>query len=138
VGLFFVVLRWPVGPLARIKHFSEHTLRRMLRACTVIDLLGISVLAGLGEEMLFRGALQGSLQHYLTSFWLALLISSLFFGLLHAITPTYALLAAGIGAYLGVVWHYTDNLLVVTVAHALYDFLALLYLMRGPGSGISS
>jgi hypothetical protein len=33
------------------------------------------------------------------------------------------------------VWYYTDdNLLVVTIAHALYDFLALVYLMRGPGS----
>jgi membrane protease YdiL (CAAX protease family) len=134
VVVFFVVMRWPVGPLARIKHFSERILRPMLRSCTLIDLLGISVLAGLGEEMFFRGAVQGSLQHYWVPFWVAVLISSVFFGLMHAVTPTYAILAAGISVYLGVVWYYTDNLLVVTIAHALYDFLALLYLMRGPGS----
>jgi hypothetical protein len=34
------------------------------------------------------------------------------------------------------VYWYTDNLLVVALAHALYDFLALLYLMRGPGSQV--
>jgi membrane protease YdiL (CAAX protease family) len=133
VGVFFVVIRWPVGPLARIKHFSEHILRPILRSCTVIDLLGISVLAGLGEEMFFRGAVQGSLQHWIPV-WLAVVISSVFFGLMHAVTRTYVLLAAGISVYLGLVWYYTDNLLVVTIAHALYDFLALLYLMRGPGS----
>jgi membrane protease YdiL (CAAX protease family) len=137
VALFYLVIRWPVGPLARIKQFSELILRPMLRSCTVIDLVGISVLAGLGEEMFFRAALQGSLQHWL-AVWLAVLISSVFFGLLHAVTPTYALLAGCIGVYLGVVWYYTDNLLVVTIAHALYDFLALLYLMRGPGSDVSN
>jgi uncharacterized protein len=137
LALFYLVMRWPVGPLARIKQFSERILRPMLRSCTVIDLLGISVLAGLGEEMFFRAVLQGSLQHLL-AMWLAVLISSVFFGLLHAVTPTYAVLAGCISAYLGVVWYYTDNLLVVTIAHALYDFLALLYLMRGPGSKINS
>ena len=133
LAVFFVIIRWPVGPLGRIKQFGEHILRPMLRSCTVIDLLGIAALAGLGEEMFFRGAVQGSLQHWVP-FWAALLISSVFFGLMHTVTPTYALLAAGLGLYLGVVWYYTDNLLVVTLAHALYDFLALLYLMRGPGS----
>jgi hypothetical protein len=28
----------------------------------------------------------------------------------------------------------TDNLLVVVIVHGLYDFLVLLYLLRGPGS----
>ena len=135
IGLFFVLLRWPVGPLGRIKLFSETVLRPMLRSCTAIDLLGISVLAGLGEEMLFRGVVQGSMQHWLPV-WSAVLLASVLFGLLHAITPTYALLATAIGAYFGVLWYYTDNLLVVMIAHALYDFLALLYLMRGPGSQV--
>ncbi len=131
LGLFYVVLRWPVGPLRRIKEFSANVLRPLLRSCTAIDLLGLSVLAGLGEEMLFRAVLQGMLLHWL-SLWVAVLVSGVLFGLLHAVTPTYALLLAGaIGVYLGRVWYWTDNLLVVTVAHALYDFLALLYLTRG-------
>jgi membrane protease YdiL (CAAX protease family) len=128
-GLYALV-RWPVGPLGRIKQFSERVLRPMLRSCTVIDLLGISVLAGLGEEMLFRGAVQGSLRHWM-DLWLAILLSSVFFGLMHAVTLTYAVLAALIGVYFGLVYYYTDNLLVVAIAHALYDFVALLHLMRG-------
>jgi membrane protease YdiL (CAAX protease family) len=134
-GAFYVVMRWPFGPLAGIKRFSEQVLRPMLRSCSVIDFLGIAVLAGLGEEMLFRGAVQGSLQHWM-GLWLAVLISSVFFGLMHAVTALYAILAAIIGAFFGMVYWYTDNLLVVAIAHALYDILALLYLMRGPGSQV--
>src|SRR4051794_14187334 len=51
VLLFFVMLRWPLGPLERIKHFSEQVIRPLLAPCTVLDLFGISLLAGLGEEM---------------------------------------------------------------------------------------
>ncbi len=54
--LLFVAMMWrPVGPLAGIKRFSEEVIRPLLAPCTLIDLIGISVLAGLGEEMLFRG-----------------------------------------------------------------------------------
>jgi membrane protease YdiL (CAAX protease family) len=54
------------------------------------------------------------------------------FGLLHPITPTYAVLAALMGAYLGGVWLASGNLLVPIVAHALYDFIALAYLLAPP------
>jgi membrane protease YdiL (CAAX protease family) len=133
VALFAVLQRWPVGPLARIRRFSEQVIRPILAPCSVLDLLGISVLAGLGEEMLFRGVLQASLAHWLDA-GLALAVASLLFGLMHAITLTYALLATLMGAYLGAVWVYTGNLLVVIITHALYDFVVLLWLMRGPGS----
>src|SRR4051794_32037959 len=45
--LFGLMLRWPVGPIGRIKHFSEQVLCPLLAPCSVIDLLGISILAGL-------------------------------------------------------------------------------------------
>jgi membrane protease YdiL (CAAX protease family) len=65
----------------------------------------------------------------------AVALASAVFGLLHAITPTYAILATVMGAYLGVVWIASGNLLAPIVAHALYDFVALVWLLRGPGSG---
>jgi membrane protease YdiL (CAAX protease family) len=52
------------------------------------------------------------------------------FGALHALTPTYAILATLAGAYLGSVWLITGNLLVVIIAHGFYDFIALVYLLR--------
>jgi uncharacterized protein len=133
VALFLLTLRWPLGPLRRIKQFSEQVLRPLLAPCTVLDLLGISVLAGLGEEMLFRGVLQGFFGHWANA-WVGLALASVLFGLMHFITPTYAVLAALMGAYLGLVWQWIGNLLPVVLMHALYDFLVLLYLLRGPGS----
>jgi hypothetical protein len=132
--LFFAMLRWPVGPLRRIKTFSEEFIRPLLAPCTVIDLLGISILAGLGEEMLFRGVVQGYCTVQVGA-WPAVAIAALLFGLMHAITATYVVLAALFGVYLG--WLYLacdSNLLAVAITHALYDFVALLYLLRGPGA----
>ena len=131
VGMEF----WPVGPLGRLKQFGEQVLRPLLAPCTVIDLLGISVLAGLGEEMLFRGVLQGYFVQR-AGLWVGLALASVLFGLMHFITFTYAALAALMGVYLGLVWEWTGNLLAPVLMHALYDFLVLLYLLRGPGSAL--
>jgi membrane protease YdiL (CAAX protease family) len=134
VALFFLFQRWPVGPLKRIQVFSEQVIRPLLAPCSLIDLLGISVLAGLGEEMLFRGVLQAAFTGWF-NVWVGVTVASLLFGGLHAITLTYAVLAAVMGAYLGCVWLYADhNLLVIIIAHALYDFVVLLWLLRGPGA----
>jgi membrane protease YdiL (CAAX protease family) len=58
-----------------------------------------------------------------------LLLASLLFGLLHPLTVMYFVLASLVGVYLGCWQLATDNLLVVIVAHALYDFVALVYLV---------
>src|SRR5690242_15649582 len=86
VALFLLILRWPVGPLRRIQQFSEEVLRPLLAPCTVLDLLGISVLAGLGEEMLFRGVLQGAFSQRANP-GAGLALASVLFGLMHFITP---------------------------------------------------
>jgi membrane protease YdiL (CAAX protease family) len=131
-AVFLAIVWWPVGPLRSVHRFSVEVLCPLLAPCTVVDLVGIACLAGLGEEMLFRGVLQGSLEEHF-GFGPALVSASILFGVLHAVTPAYAVLAALLGAYLGWAWHATGNLLVVVLAHALYDLMALLYLLRGPG-----
>lgn len=136
--LFFLFVRWPIGPLRRIQRFSEQVVRPLLAPCTVIDMLGISVLAGLGEEVLFRGVLQEYIAgwfKYPVGVWVGVIITSLIFGLMHSITITYAVLATVMGVYLSCVCLYREgNLLVIVIAHALYDFLVLLWLLRGPGA----
>jgi len=131
---FFALHTWPIGPLRRIRRFGEEVIRPLLAPCTTMDMFGISVLAGVGEELLFRGVLQGGCERWFGSPVAAVLISALGFGLLHAITLSYGFLAALLGAYLSFVWIETDNLLSAIVAHALYDFVALFWLLRGPGS----
>lgn len=135
VVLFFVFQRWPIGPLRRIQRFSEEVIRPLLAPCSWIDLLGISALAGLGEEMFFRGVLQEAATRWFNNVWIGILAASVFFGLMHSITFTYAVLAALMGAYLGWVWLYADhNLLAIVITHSLYDFVVLLWLLRGPGA----
>jgi membrane protease YdiL (CAAX protease family) len=130
LALFLLCLWRPVGPLARIKQFSREVIRPMFARCTLTDLAVISLAAGFGEELLFRGVLQPVFSRWLGP-WLGLAAASLLFGLLHPITPTYMVLAALMGAYLGYVWVVSGNLLVVIVAHGLYDFLILMFLVRG-------
>ena len=59
-----------------------------------------------------------------------LIIASLLFGIAHAVTYTYALAAAVIGVYLGVLWWLAGNLLAPVACHAVYDFVALWYYLR--------
>jgi membrane protease YdiL (CAAX protease family) len=130
--VFGACLRWPIGPLARIKQVAEEMIQAMFGSASIADLALVSLAAGIGEEMLFRGLVQQGLTDHL-SFWPALALASILFGLMHPITPTYVLLAGLMGAYMGWIYHGTKSLLVVIVAHAFYDFVALAYVCRhGP------
>ncbi len=129
--LYLLGMRWPLGSLKRIKQVLEEVVRPLFQACTALDLVLISLLAGLGEEALFRGVLQEGLGRWLGP-WPGLLLASALFGLAHCVTPTYAVLAALIGVYLGGLWLFTGNLLVVVVTHALYDLVILILLRRRP------
>jgi hypothetical protein len=130
---FWFLLHWPLGPFASIKDFCDEVARPLFRPCTLLDLALISLLAGVGEEMLFRGVLQGAIGRWLGP-WVGLAVAGSLFGLAHLITPTYAVMAALFGFYLGWLWMVNGNLLTAITAHALYDFLALVYLVRGPSA----
>jgi CAAX protease family protein len=89
----------------------------------------LSILAGAAEEILFRGVVQVGLGRVLPD-GVALTVTSALFGLAHFLTPTYALLAAVAGIYLGALFLIQGNLLVPIVTHAVYDFVALSFLVR--------
>jgi membrane protease YdiL (CAAX protease family) len=61
---------------------------------------------------------------------LALLATSLLFGLVHFASRSYAVMASIMGLYLGILFQLTGNLLAPVVAHATYDFVALLWVSR--------
>jgi membrane protease YdiL (CAAX protease family) len=127
VGL--ALARWPFGPLVCIRQFFDEVGRPFFQPCRLIDLAAISLVAGVAEEMLLRGVVQGALGRWLGP-WPALALTSMLFGLLHAITLTYIVLAMLAGVYLGLVWLATGNLLSAVVTHAVYDFVMLVYLLR--------
>jgi membrane protease YdiL (CAAX protease family) len=133
--MFGVCLLCPWRPLREIGRFLEESIVPLFRSCRMVDLAIIAALAGIGEEMLFRGVIQSAMMTEIAGpqgLWLGLLVSALLFGLLHPMTPTYAVLAGLIGLYLGGVWLFCGNLWPPILAHGLYDFLVILYLTYGP------
>jgi membrane protease YdiL (CAAX protease family) len=62
--------------------------------------------------------------------WLAVAGASVLFGVGHWLSSAYAALATLIGAYLGLVFLLTGNLLAAIIAHAVYDVVALCVLAR--------
>jgi CAAX protease family protein len=128
---FFLTWRWPIGLFRGIKERIETLLVPGLRAASIAELALISMAAGLGEELLFRGLIQGVLEGPL-GVGGALACASIVFGLAHAVTLGYAVIAALIGAFLGWLWIDTGNLFAPVVCHALYDFVALTVFLRFP------
>lgn len=86
----------------------------------------VSLLAGVGEELLFRGVIQGGLTGPLGP-WPALILASLLFGVMHALTRAYFIIATLMGFYLGWIYLRTGNLLIPILIHFLYDWVVLRY-----------
>jgi uncharacterized protein len=129
LALFLAILKWPIGPLARAKHFCENEVEPLLHDSSWSEIGLVSLSVGVSEEMLFRGVFQAALTNWL-GVPLGLGLASVLFGLLHPISVPYMVMAAFLGLYLGTVWIVSGNLLTVIVVHTLYDFAALSYLIR--------
>ncbi|MBI2477880.1 MAG: CPBP family intramembrane metalloprotease [Planctomycetia bacterium] len=122
--------------LVRIRRFVAQRVSPLFEPLSLFELAAISFAAGFGEEMLFRGLLQSGIAERIggpVGIATAVVLVSVLFGVCHWLTPTYAILATIAGAYFGVLFLLTGNLLAPLVAHALYDFLALVYLTRPLG-----
>lgn len=109
----------------RIREFLIDKLGGLLAGCSSLELLYLGFLAGITEEILFRGVLQTWLERDWG--WAGgLVFSNLIFALVHWITPSYALLAGLCGLFLGLMLDIGPerNLLAPILTHAIYDFLA--------------
>jgi membrane protease YdiL (CAAX protease family) len=98
----------------------------LFRHVPTVDLVVIAVLAGVCEEMFFRGWLQTWLQGPLGGH-VAVLVAALVFGLMHAISRSYVVFAFGLGVILGYLYWLTGSLPATMLAHASYDLAALIY-----------
>ncbi len=130
--LFYALTEQLTFPaLQKIKALLLETLCPPLAKRHWTDLIILSAIAGFSEELLFRGLLQPWLER---SWGLAggLIGSSILFGLVHALTPLYAILAALISLYLGLSMDYGDNrnLLIPMIIHGFYDFLVFKRLIK--------
>ena len=126
--VFRLAWRSSVPALRKIRDELERLLPEMFATTSTAGLAVVSLAAGVGEEILFRGFLQGWLETILGSFG-GLLMASCLFGAAHPITAGYVVIATLMGAYLGALWQVSGNLMVPIVTHALYDLVVLWVLL---------
>jgi uncharacterized protein len=129
--LFLLLEKISTESVVTIRRFLLESLGPALHRCHWADLFILAAIAGISEEILFRGVIQP----WMESSWgitAGLVGSNIVFGLVHAVTPLYAVLATLVGIYLGLALDYGGerNLLTPIIIHGLYDFLAFLALMR--------
>ncbi|MEW4451568.1 type II CAAX endopeptidase family protein [Bremerella sp. JC817] len=116
-----------------LNDYMERQIVPLFREATVIELLLISLAAGIGEEALFRGVIQTFLQEIVGSNAgpaVPIILTSLLFGVVHFMTKEYFIISGLMGAYLGIWFWWTGDLIVPIVIHALYDWFALVYLRQ--------
>lgn len=127
-GLWWTLnTRW--RPARNLVNLVVEHLGPVLAGRPTLQLALLALLAGLAEEALFRGVVQTGLARVLPEMW-ALVAASAIFGLAHFASTTYAVLAGVVGLYLGALLIFQANLLVPVVAHSVYDFVALICVVR--------
>ena len=129
---WYLLRRAPeVAGIGAIRRLYQHTLKPAFGGLGAVDVLVISVAAGVGEELLFRGVLQPEV---------GLVPASLIFGLLHtggSGTMAFGIWVAFMGAALGGLAVWTDGLLAPIIAHAVYDAAAMTYIRWDTRSSVS-
>ncbi|MFU8787383.1 MAG: lysostaphin resistance A-like protein [Methylobacter sp.] len=129
--LYLVLQQLPLKSAIKIRDILFQTLGAALQRYHWADLLVLAAVAGISEEILFRGVVQPWIE---VSWGMAagLIATNVIFGLAHAVTPLYAILATLVGIYLSLSMDYDGNrnLFLPIIIHGLYDFLAFIALMR--------
>ncbi len=141
------LVRWDAGnlgwgllavvPMLGVYRFSPglrklalQSLGESLSQCRWYDLIVLAALAGVGEELLFRGVIYAGLAKI--NPWVGLILSNVTFGLLHALSRNYFLTATAIGVTMHALAEVSGerNLLAPITAHAVYDLVAFVLLVR--------
>ncbi|QDV61507.1 CPBP family intramembrane glutamic endopeptidase [Crateriforma conspicua] len=127
-----VLRRLPLESVRELERLSDDGMLRLLLQLGPLELILISLCAGVGEELLFRGWLMQWLSENPSGvsgpleIGIGLIGSSIAFGLVHPITRLYVVVATVIGLYLGVLLLLSGNLLIPIAAHATYDAVQLM------------
>ncbi|BAZ38106.1 abortive infection protein [Calothrix sp. NIES-4101] len=108
---------------AAYRRSADYYLEIVLKPLALPDLIWLGLLPGLSEELLFRGVLLPALGSNI----FALIISSIFFGILHLSGSQqwpYVIWATIVGLLLGASALLSGNLLVPIVAHILTNLIS--------------
>lgn len=126
---FLIINTVPSKPAQHIRDFVKQHITPWIQPLPVWQLILLGMCAGIGEELLFRGAIQFAAYRWMPSI-AAIVVASILFGLAHFITWWYAILAGLASLYLGWVFLVTGSLMPPIIAHAVYDIVVLVYLAK--------
>lgn len=129
-ALFFVLFRYG-GKLSQTLLADIHRISRLFIGYSWLRIMCIATLAGIGEELLFRGFFQTWLNTHLDISW-AILIVSLIFGLLHYLSHAYFICTVLMSMAFCIGYYLTGSLLMVMVWHGVYDLIALGVIVNYP------
>ena len=93
-------------------------------AFSIEGALCIAVIAPLVEEIVFRECMLGHMLRNGVNRWVAIVISSLVFGIIH-LNPAQIPFATAIGIILGIVYYKSKNIVLTSIIHILNNSAAL-------------
>lgn len=129
IGCLVVVDCLSLAWLDPLKRLVRRWVLPLFREYQWWQLLLVSLAAGWGEELLFRGVLQPWVARFTDSRVAGVMIVALLFGAVHALSRSYLIAATGMGIYFGWLAIACQSLIAPIVTHAIYDFAALVYLL---------
>lgn len=106
---------------------------------TLLNILMLCILAPIGEELFFRGVFQNILNShwYKNTPWIGILISAAFFSLFHfQMQGFFPRFFAGI--ILGLAFHFSANIWLSIIMHALHNSLALIFIYMQQSTGFNT
>jgi hypothetical protein len=104
----------------------------LFRGLSIVELALLAAAAGVGEELLFRGA-QCAIATWVggsSGTAAGLILGSVTFGACHWLNNSYAVVTLIVGFYLGLLMILGGQIISPIIAHGGYDLLALVYLTR--------
>lgn len=131
--VYLLMFSVSASPLLRMNSIQSllSMLHNLFKNFTWPQIIVVSLLAGVGEEILIRGGLQSILVG-LTSPFVGMLLASLIFGVMHFLSKIYVLITFVIGFVFALVFYLTDSMLLVMVAHTVYDIFAFAMIVKFP------
>jgi len=139
LGYLLLFHYWTPNFLRPMQRFVDLKLKPIFRGASLLEMLVLSLMAGFGEELFFRWCLQGGITQILfpwvgvaNAIAIGVAVASILFGACHWVNSAYGITTILVGIYLGMLMVWTGSWLVPAIAHALFDFAAMIYIARTP------
>lgn len=101
-------------------------------ATSVVGALSIGVIGPIVEEYVFRESIIGYMVRRKVNPWVAIISSSLVFGLIHG-NPAQIPFAIAMGVLLGMLYYKTGNIIICSILHIINNSIAVFfYWIYGP------